>query len=470
MKKDYDLTTRPLLGKIILFSIPLMITGMLQLLYNAADLIVVGQFTGDDAMAAVSSTGSLVNLITNLFIGLSTGSLAVMAKYVGSKNEARADRITHTSVIIGFIAGFIVGIIGFFCSKYMLELMDTPENILPLSTLYLKIYFCGMPFNLLYNFGASILRACGDTKRPLIILTSAGLINIALNVLLVAAFDMGVSGVAIATTISQLISAVLVIITLCKREGYGHLDLKRIRIYGDAIKEIAIIGLPAGIQSTIFSLSNTIIQSSINRFGSEAIAGNGAASSLEGFIYIGMNSLAQACLTFIGQNYGAKKKQNINLVLLQCSIITTTFGLLLGLTVYFGGDGLLWLYNKKPEVIAYGKERLSICATTYFLCGLMEVGASSLRGIGRSITPMIISIAGVCGVRILWIFTVFAAQANLLMLYISYPVSWIFTVSAQLIAFAVCKRKVNREFSDPPEQGKTDLSEADGGGNAQAAA
>lgn len=450
IKREYDLVTRPLLGKILLFSIPLILTSMLQLLYNAADLIVVGQFAGDEAessMAAVSSTSSLVNLVTNLFIGFSTGALAVMAKWVGAKNETQADRVTHTSVLIGFIGGCIVGVVGFFLSETLLKAMQTPDDVLGKSTMYLEIFFCGMPFNLLYNFGSSILRACGDTKRPLLILSAAGVVNIALNLLFVAVFQMDVAGVAIATTISQFLSAVLVLFVLKKRKGYGHLDFKRIRLYKSALKDITTIGLPAGIQSTIFSFSNTLIQSSINEFGSTAMAGSGAAASIENFVYVSMNSVAQACLTFVGQNYGAHKKENLNLALFQCAAIATVFGLVLGIGAYLGADGLLYLYNKNPAVIEYGRERLAIVATTYFLCGLMEVLAASLRGVGRSVLPMITSIVGVCGGRILWIYTAFAAESDLTMLYLSYPVSWLFTVLGHFICWILVKKRVNRQMT-----------------------
>ena len=444
-KTEIDLCSRPFLKKIIVFTIPILLTGMLQLLYNAADLIVVGQFSGDLAMAAVSSTGALINLIINLFLGLSTGALAVMAKWVGAKNEERAEKVLHTSVLLGLFGGIIVGIVGFFISKYMLQWMDTPANVLPLSTLYLQIFFCGMPFNLLYNFGASILRACGDTKRPLLILFLAGIINILLNLLLVAVFKMSVAGVALATTVSQVISAALILFCLKRRQGFGRLCFKKLGINRRALKEILIIGVPAGVQSTIFSLSNTIIQSSINGFGADAMAGNGAAANIEGFVYVAMNAFSQACLTIVGQNYGAGKIENINRVLFQCVLLSAGFGLILGIGVYLGSYGLLYLYNTNPIVIAYGQERMKIIATTYFLCGIMEVLAGGLRGIGRSITPMITSIIGVCGVRILWIYTVFAMDKIPIKLYSSYIVSWAFTIVAHLLCYVLLKKKLNKK-------------------------
>lgn len=291
-KKQVDMCTRPLLGKIIWFSLPLIATGILQLLYNAADIIVVGQFSGHTAMAAVGSTGSLVNLVTNLFIGLSVGALSAMSRWIGAGEKEKADKVVHTSIPVGLIGGIIVGVIGFFGAEFFLELMKTDANVIGQATLYLKIYFVGMPFSMLYNFGASILRACGDTKRPLIILSLAGLINIGINLLLVIAFDMGVAGVAIGTTVSQAISAVAVLWVLCRRKGYGKLRFGKLRIYGDTLKDIIRIGLPAGIQGTIFSLSNVIIQSSINVFGDIAMAGNAAAANIEGFVYTAMNALS----------------------------------------------------------------------------------------------------------------------------------------------------------------------------------
>ena len=324
--RNIDMCTRPLLGKIILFSLPLIATGILQLLYNAADIIVVGQFSGHTAMAAVGSTGSLVNLVTNLFIGLSVGSLSAMSRWIGAGEKEKADRIVHTSIPVGVIGGVVVGVIGFFGAELFLKWMKTDVNVIDQATLYLKIYFVGMPFAMLYNFGAAILRACGDTKRPLIILSLAGLINVGLNLWLVAGFNMGVAGVAIGTTASQAISAVAVLWVLWRRKGYGCFRFKKMHVYTGALKEIVHIGLPAGVQGTIFSLSNVIIQSSINIFGDIAMAGNAAAASIEGFVYTAMNAVSQACLTFTAQNYGANKLKNIRLILVQC-VAATSFSL-----------------------------------------------------------------------------------------------------------------------------------------------
>lgn len=445
-KKEVDLTTRPLFGKILKFSLPLIMTGLLQLLYNATDIIVVGQYAGETAMAAVGSTGALVNLVTNLFIGLSIGALAAMSRWVGARNEERADNVVHTAVTVSVIGGFAVGIFGFFMSKLLLQAMDSPENVLPQSALYLKIYFCGMPFNLLYNFGGSILRACGDTRRPLIFLVVSGAANVVLDIVAVAVMKMGVAGAAIATVTAQVVSCVLVTACLMRKKGYGHFSIKRMKLEGNALKDIVRIGLPAGIQSTIFSLSNVIIQSSINSFGEIAMAGNAAAANLEGFVYVSMNSVAQSCLTFTGQNYGAEKPENMSLALWQSLGLVTAVGLVLGLAAYFAGGVLLKVYNANPDVIAFGLERLSIIGTTYFLCGIMETLVGSLRGMGHSILPMGVSIAGVVGVRLVWIYTIFAFRHSLLMLYISYPVSWIFTSAVHFVSLMIVKRKVFREL------------------------
>lgn len=441
-----DMCRRPLLKKIILFSLPLIATGILQLLYNAADIVVVGQFSGHTAMAAVGSTGSLINLITNLFIGLSVGALSSMSRSIGANDGERADDVVHTSVPISLIGGIAVGAFGFFACEQMLIWMDTPDSVLPLSVIYLKIYFLGMPFMTLYNFGASILRACGDTKRPLIILCLAGLVNVALNYILVAGFGLGVIGVAVGTTASQFLSAIAVVAVLIKRKGFGHFDFRRMRINRQALWEMTRIGLPAGIQSTIFSISNVIIQSSINSFDDIAMAGSAAAANLEGFVYISMNSISQACLTFTARNYGARNASNMRLVFYQCVGIVTVIGVVMGVTVYLLAHPLLSIYNRDPEVIAFGTERLLIVCAPYFLCGIMEVVVGSLRGMGCSILPMLSAIAGVCGIRIVWIYTVFAHSRTLFTLYLSYPISWLITIVIHMICYFVIRNKTERQI------------------------
>ena len=445
-KKQADFCTRPLLNKIILFTIPLILTGLLQLLYNAADIIVVGQFAGTEAQAAVGSTGALINLIVNLFLGLSVGALSVMSRCIGAKNLEKASRVEHTAVLISVIGGVVLGIVGFFLSGLFLRLMDTPDNVLPLSILYLKIYFVGMPFNLLYNFGASVMRACGDTKRPLIFLAIAGIANIGLNFLLVIGFNMSVAGVAIGTVTAQAISATLVVVWLMRGKGYPKLEMKKLRVHGAELVEMTKIGLPAGVQGTIFSLSNVMIQSSINGFGDVVMAGNTAAASVEGFVYVSMNAVSQACLTFSGQNFGADKHENINIVLLQCFLLVTGVGLVLGGLAYLGGNGLCFIFNRDPAVIEYGVERLLYTCVPYCICGIMEVLVGSLRGIGHSFVPMLVSIGGVCGLRIVWIYTLFAWVPELWMLYLSYPVSWAITALVHFICYLFVFKKEKRNM------------------------
>lgn len=442
--ESQDMCQRPLLKKIILFSLPLIATGILQLLYNAADIVVVGQIDGHTAMAAVGSTGSLVNLITNLFIGLSVGALSAMSRSIGANDAEHADNIVHTSVLVSLIGGVIVGAFGFFACEQMLIWMQTPESVLPLSVSYLKIYFLGMPFMTLYNFGASVLRACGDTKRPLIILCGAGMVNVVLNYILVAGFGLGVVGVAVGTTASQVLSAVAVIAVLMRREGFGYFNIKKMRIDRRSLLEMTEIGLPAGIQSTIFSISNVIIQSSINSFGDVAMAGSAAASNLEGFVYISMNSISQACLTFTARNYGAHNTANMRLVLYQCLGIVTVIGVVMGVAVYLLAQPLLSIYNGDAEVIVYGVERLLLVCVPYFLCGIMEVVVGSLRGMGCSVLPMISAIVGVCGIRIVWIYTVFAMNRTLFMLYLSYPISWMITIAIHMVCYYCVRAKTER--------------------------
>lgn len=455
-KAAVDLTTRPLLKKIILFALPLVLTSVLQLLYNAADLIVVGKWAGENEMAAVGSTGALINLVTNLFLGLSVGALTVVARNVGAKDDVKLERSVHTAISVSVIGGLLVGIVGFFASTAMLKLMKTPANILPHSSLYLKIYFCGMPFNLLYNFGASILRACGDTKRPLIILIAAGIINVILNIATVAGLKMGVAGVGIATTVSQVISSAGVMTALVLRRDAAKFRFKKISIHKSALRDIVVIGLPAGIQGTVFSLSNVIIQSSVNGFGEVAVAANSAAANIEGFVYVAMNSVAQTCLTVAGQNYGAKKPKNIDLALIECLAIVSVVGIVLGVGAYLLHKPLLGLYGCKGEALYYGKERMRIICGTYFLCGVMEVFVSGLRAIGNSVLPMAVAIVGVCGVRILWIYTAFRFIHTPFMLYISYTISWVITAAVHGVCYMVLRKKtfgrLNKWAAEPSDK------------------
>lgn len=446
VKANVNMCERPFLRKIIMFSLPLMASGVLQLLYNAADVIVVGQFAGHEAMAAVGSTTSLVHLFVNLFIGVSVGALSAMSHRVGAGDERRADNIVHTAIPLSVIGGVVFGVFGFFGAPWMLKLMNSPENVIGLSAKYLRIYFVGLPFLTLYNFGASILRACGDTKRPLYILAVSGLVNVALNYALVAWADMDVAGVAIGTTVSQAISAVWVIILLMKRKGYGHFSFRKMRLDKEALWHMIRIGVPAGIQGALFSISNVIIQSSINSFGDVAMAGNAAASNIEGFFYVVLNAFHQACLTFTAQNYGAKKFSNIRIVYAQCMLLATVMGVLLGTTVCLAAKPLLSLYNSNPEVIAYGKERLVFMAIVQTLSGFMDITVGAIRGLGRSFLSMVLSIGGICGLRIFWVYTVFAKHRRLSVLYWSYPITWVVTTLLQLAYMLVLWKKVSRQF------------------------
>jgi putative MATE family efflux protein len=447
---EMDMCSGNLLQKIILFSIPLIFTGILQLLYNAADLVVVGKFAGDESLAAVSSTGSLINLIVNVFMGLSVGTCASLAKAYGAKHFQEAEEIVHTSIAISIIFGVIVGVFGYFFSYDLLVLMASPEDVIDLATIYLKIYFIGMPFNMLYNFGAAILRAVGDTKRPLYYLSIAGIINVILNLVTVICFHMGVAGVALATITSQAISSILVLITLQKEKGCCHFSFRKMHVHKKAFLEISRIGLPAGLQGSIFSLSNVVIQSTVNSYGSIVMSGNGASSSIEGFIYTSMNSFYQAALTFCSQNVGAKKFENTRKVYRDSLLCVCVTGFSLGLIAIIFGKLFLSIYTSNPEAINYGLVRLQIIAATYFLCGIMDVSVGELRGFGYSIMPMIVSLVGACGLRILWIMTIYKLQPSLFMLYISYPISWLITASTHLLCYAVILPKQKRIILNLP--------------------
>ncbi len=437
-EKNNDLTSGPLTIKIIKFIIPLMLTGILQLLYNAADSIVVGHYDGSSALAAVSSVGALINLLVNAFMGLSVGAAVVVAQDYGAKDYEGVSKTVHTSYLISIIGGIVVGAIGLIFSRQFLIWMGSPEDVLPLSTEYLMIYFIGTPANMAYNFGASILRSVGDTKRPLYFLTISGLVNVVLNLVLVIVFHMGVAGVAYATIISQILSAVMVIVYMMKSKDCVRFVPKKMRIHGDKLKKMLYIGLPAGFQGTVFSLSNVVIQSAVNSFGSLVMAGNGAASSLEGFTYTAMNSVYQASLTFVGQNVGAKKYDRINKVQGVCLVLVTIIGLVFGVTTYCLGEPLLSIYlPNDPEAIPYGIIRMSYIALPYFLCGMMEVMVGGQRGMGMSFIPMINALLGSCVLRIVWISTVFAADPTLFTLYISYPISWIVTTLAHTVFYFV---------------------------------
>lgn len=443
---EIDMTTGPLIPKILAFSIPLMLSGILQLLFNAADIIVVGQFASPQAMAAVGSTGSLNNLIVNIFLGLSIGSSVLMARFYGAKNRENIHDLIHTSILLSLTSGCVLIVLGQLLAKPLLTIMGTPDDVINQSILYMRIVFLGMPAMLTYDFGAGILRAVGDTKRPLAYLFIAGIINVCLNLISVIIFGMGVAGVAIATITSQYISALLVLRCMIKTNGVYKLNLKELRIRKSMLLRIIRIGVPAGIQGALFNVSNVLIQSSINSFGSLVMAGNTAAANIEGFVYTSMNAVYQASTNFTSQNVGAHKTKNITPVLLSCMLIVTSVGLILSTIVEVFAYQLLGIYSADADVISYGIERLHVVCLTYFLCGLMDTACGSIRGLGYSIAPTLVSLAGACGLRILWIYTVFQVHRTQFVLYLSYPVSWVVTFIAHIICFIIFSKKWKRKI------------------------
>lgn len=454
MKKSYeiDMCNGPLFGKILAFSVPLMLSGILQLLFNAADTVVVGRFAGSTALAAVGSTSSLINLLTNLFIGFSVGANVLIARFYGAKKEKEASETVHSAICLSVICGVILLALGVSVTRQILVWMGTPGEVLGQAALYMKIYFIGMPVMLLYNFGSSILRAIGDTRRPLYYLMAAGVVNVALNLVFVIVLHMGVAGVATATVVSQALSAFLILRCLSGLEGSCRLDLKKLCLKKDKTIQIMRIGFPAGLQGMVFSLSNVLIQSSVNSFGAVAMAGNTAAMNLEGFIYIAMNSFHQTAMSFTSQNLGAGKIKRINQVLFLCLGMVTFVGLTMGWAAYLAGKPLLRIYSSDGEVIRYGIMRLSVICTTYCLCGIMDVFVGALRGIGYSFMPMVVSLLGACGLRILWIFTIFQWHRSLLGLYISYPVSWLLTGAVHALCYIVVSRKHLNVVYNPKEK------------------
>lgn len=447
---EIDMTNGPLLSKVIQFAIPLALSSMLQLLFNAADVIVVGKFAGSTALAAVGSTGALVNLLVNVFMGVSIGANVMVARARGAGDYKAVHETVHCAMLISVILGAIVAVLGFCVSGFALTLMGSPADVKPLATLYLKIYFLGMPANLVYNFGAAILRAIGDTKRPLYILTAAGVANVLLNLVLVIVFHMSVAGVAIATVFSQVISAVLVVLCLLHADGAYKLYPSDLRIHKDKLIGMIRIGLPAGIQGSLFSISNVIIQSTVNSFGSIVVAGNAAAANLEGFVYVCMNSLYQSAITFTSQNLGAGKFDRIRHTFRLCTLMVMVVGAILGVGLYLGGPWLLKIYaSGTPEeieqIIHFGMTRLSYVSFTYMLCGMMDVSCGALRGLGKGMVPMAVSLLGACAFRILWVYTVFAVQPTLPCLYISYPVSWVITWAAHTVCYLLIRRNMERK-------------------------
>lgn len=441
-KYEIDMCNGPIFTKIIAFALPLIASGILQLLFNAADIVVVGRFAGNESLAAVGSTSSLINLLINVFIGLSVGANVLVARYYGAQSQKDLEETVHTAMLVAVVGGLILIVVGASLAAPLLELMGTPDDVLPLSVLYMRIFFVGMPATLVYNFGSAVLRAVGDTRRPLYFLFVAGIINVVLNLIFVIELSMGVAGVALATVISQCVSAALVVQCLLRTQaGYG-LNLRRLRIVPDKIRSIVSIGLPAGLQGAIFSISNVLIQSSVNSFGSVAMAGNTAASNIEGFVYTGMNAIYQTALSFGSQNFGAKNYKRMTKIQIYCMMVVAVLGFVLGNGAVFFGTQLLGVYSSDPTVIQYGLYRLRIIASTYLVCGMMDVMVGGLRGMGCSIVPMVVSLTGACALRIVWIYTVFAMNRTLQILYISYPVSWAVTLAAHVVTYIIVRRKM----------------------------
>ena len=432
---------------IIRYTVPIILTSVLQLLFNAADLIVVGQYCGSVSVAAVGATGSLTSLLVNLFIGLSTGAGVTVAHALGSGENKAVHTTVHTAVPMALISGVILTLVGVIFCEDFLRLMSTPENVLPLSAVYMRIYFAGITFNMIYNFCAAILRAAGDTKSPLIFLTIAGVVNVVANVFFVTVFHMDVAGVALATTISQGISAVLVVSALMRRTDACKLELKKMKIYKQQLIKILRIGMPAGIQSSLFAISNVIIQSSVNSFGDVFMSGNAASGNIEGFVYVAINAFHQTAVNFAGQNAGARRFDRIHKTLWICLGCVTVVGLTLGCLVFAFGRELLSIYiTDSKEAIEYGMIRMGYIAIPYFICGMMDVSTGILRGMGASIAPMVISVLGVCGFRIGWIMTVFQIPQfhTPQCLFLSYLISWTATFLCQMAAYFILARRLNR--------------------------
>jgi len=444
-KHEIDMTRGSLLKNIIRFSIPLILTSTLQLFYNAADVIVVGQFSGKEALAAVGSTGSLSSLIINLFLGLSIGTSVLVSRYYGANDEKGMHVAVHTSIAISALVGCILLVLGVFLARPLLMLMGNPPDVIDGATIYMQIYFIGMPVNMIYNFGSAILRAVGDTRRPLYFLTISGIVNVILNLILVIVFHMGVAGVAIATVVSQALSAIFVLYCLIHSEGGIRLQPKKLAIDMPTMLQITKIGLPAGIQASCFSISNVLIQSSINSFGSDAVAGNSAAANLEAFIYCAMNAFYQAAVTTASQNLGAKQYARMRRALWVCIASVVVVGTVGGNLMYFFREALLSIYNGDPSVIAMGTIRMRYILPLYSLCGLMDLMTGQMRGMGYSSFPMVVSLTGVCLLRIVWIYSVFAMSPTLDTLYFSYPISWALTGLSHYACYLFVCRKLPKE-------------------------
>lgn len=446
-EKKIDMCSGPILKNILLFTIPLMLSSILQLLFNAADIIVVGRFAGDDCLAAVGANSSFINLLTNFFLGFSIGVNVLVAKFIGAGKEKDATHTVHTAIALSLISGIAMTVVGEVLARKILIIMDTPKEILDLSTTYLRIYFLGNTANMVYNFASAILRAVGDTKRPLYYLTFSGVVNVVLNLIFVILLGMDVDGVAYATVISQCISAVLVVRCLVKEQGCVKLNFSKIKIYKSKLLKIIQIGFPASLQGVLFSFSNVIIQTSINSFGPTVIAGNSAAANVESFVYVAMNAFHQGAITFTSQNFGAGKYKRITKVLITSMICVTVVGIVLGNLIADFGPPLLSLYTKSDLVVEAGMVRMNIICRTFVLCGVMDVMVGMIRGMGYSLMPMFVSLIGACGLRILWVFTFFQMERfhKIEILFYVYDISWFLTFIAHIISYIIVKRKYKEQ-------------------------
>lgn len=443
---EIDMCNGSVMDKLISFSIPLMLSGILQLLFNAVDIIVVGRFTGSHALAAVGSTTALINVFTNLFIGVSLGANVLAARFYASGREREMSETVHTAITFALLSGIVMVFVGLLFSRGALQLMDTPQDVIDQSTLYMRIYFTGMPFFMVYNYGAAILRAVGDTKRPLLFLIVAGVINALLNLFLVIVMHLGVAGVAIATVIAQMISCILVLRCLYKTDSCYQLRFSKLMLKWRYLKQIFQVGIPAGIQSTVINFSNVLLQSSVNSFGSIAMAGYTAANNIFGFLFASVNSITQACMSFTSQNYGVGKWKRMDKVLRNCILLSVIVSLVLGGGSYLFGPELLKIYTSDQAVIQCGMEILLYTTVTYFMCGLMDLFPGALRGMGYSAVPMLLSVVGTVGTRVAWIFWVFPKHRALDVLFISYPASWLVTIILQVICYYFVRRKVKNKL------------------------
>ena len=445
-KYEIDMCNGSIMDKLISFSLPLMLSSILQLMFNAVDIIVVGRFSSSQALAAVGATTALINIFTNLFIGISLGANVLAARYFAAGRDKEMSESVHTAITLALISGVIMAFVGVAMSRTALELMATPGDVINLSAVYMRIYFMGMPFFMLYNYGAAILRAVGDTKRPLVFLIAAGLTNVVLDLLLVIVIPLGVAGVAIGTVASQMISSILVLRCLYKSEGSYQLRFSKLKIRWVYLKRIFQVGIPAGIQSTVINFSNALLQSSVNSFGSTAMAGYTAANNILGFLYAAVNAVTQACMSFTSQNYSVGKQKRMDRVLLDCMLLSAGVSAVIGVGAYVFGSQILRIYNTEPEVIQCGLEILSITTVPYFLCGIMDLIPGALRGMGHSAVPMVLSVIGTVGMRIVWIYGFFPQHRSLHFLFISYPGSWIITIAMQAVCFWFVRKKCIRQL------------------------